>query len=276
MNKILKLKYAVIISIFLLMNYGCTKTIYPTAYQTTPVTVDGDLKDWNLPLQYYDEESRLNYSLSNDEQNLYICVRAVDQQSQLKMIHAGFNVWIDTTGKRNQTVGIRFPLDEKLLPHHTPEHREKGKMPDMNNLMSKMVLEQSQMQLLGFKNANNGVSPLHNESGISAAIKWDSSGVLAYEAVIPFKTFFKDKISFSNLSKTWTISFVLNGIEQPADKKEGGDDAGGGNRGGGMGGGGMRGGGMRGGGGSHGGHGGPNAELSESKTVWNYVHLTLK
>jgi hypothetical protein len=144
-------------------------------------------------------------------------------------------------------------LDEKLLPHHSPIQHEKGRKQDMNELMSKMVLEQSQMQLLGFKNAGNGVSPLRNESGIAAAIKWDSTGVLAYETVIPFKTFYKDNLTSSSISKIWTICFVLNGIEQVSDKKDSGDNAGngGGRGGGGMGGGGgMRGGGggMRGGG----------------------------
>ena len=278
-NKIFNLIITVTICIVLLMNYGCSKIVYPMSWQATPVIADGDLKDWNLPLQYYDEDSRLNYSMSNDDKNLYICVRAGDQQSQFKMIRAGFNVWIDTTGKKNQTVGIRFPLDEKLLPHHSPIQHEKGRKQDMNELMSKMVLEQSQMQLLGFKNAGNGVSPLRNESGIAAAIKWDSTGVLAYEAVIPFKTFYKDNLTSSSISKIWTICFVLNGIEQVSDKKDSGDNAGngGGRGGGGMGGGGgMRGGGggMRGGGGGHG--GGQNPGLSESNTIRNYVHLTLK
>src|ERR1035437_111756 len=266
-----------LISISFLLIGGCGKTIYPTLWQVNTINVDGNLIDWSLPLQYYDEESKLNYSFSNDEKNLYVCVRAVDIQTQLKMIKGGFNVWIDVSGKKNEMVGIRYPLNEKLLPNHTPDNAIKGQKHDMNHFMHQMILEQSQMQLLGFRNADNGVSNLHNPSGITAALGWDSTGVLAYEAVIPFKTFYKVILTTTDAIKTWSIGLVLNGVEVSSEGEKHDDESGSGSRHGGGSGGGMRGGGMRGGGGGMGGGGNRNRNpLSEPASTWSYIHPSLK
>jgi hypothetical protein len=278
-NKTYLFKYF-LISISLLFMFGCGKLIYPAIWQITPINVDGNLIDWNLPLQYYDEDSKLNYSFANDESNLYICIRAVDLQTQLKMIKGGMNVWVDVAGKKNEMVGIRYPLNEKLLPNHTVEKFKKGERHDMNHYMHQMILEQSQMQLLGFRIADNGVSNLHNTSGITAALGWDSTGVLAYEVVIPTKTFYKDKLSTTDGMKTWSIGIVLNGVEAASDGEKHNDDSGsgGGGQHGGMGGGmggGMRGGGMRGGGGRGEGGASRNA-LAESNTTWSYIHPTIR
>ena len=156
-SKSIILQYClIIVSIILLA--GCGKTIYPASWQATQIKVDGNLNDWSLPLQYYDEDSKLNYSFSNDDTNLYIGIRAVDIQTQLKMIKGGMNVWIDLAGKKSEVVGIRYPLNEKLLPNHIIDNFKRGEKHDVNHYMHQMILEQSQMQILGFRNADNGIS----------------------------------------------------------------------------------------------------------------------
>ena len=54
--------------------------------------------------------------------------------------------------------------------------------------------------------------PLKNSSGIIAGIDWDKMGVMTYEAIIPFKTFYKDKITMADNTKVFSIVIFIPGI----------------------------------------------------------------
>ena len=184
----------------LVLAAGCSKTIYPSAWQPTPVTTDGKIDDWTLPLPYYDTDTRLNYTITNDDKNLYICFRTADVQAQMKLLKAGFTLWIDTKGKKNQLTGIRYPLPQSLLPDHGENlstSSPRGEKRDMSKVGQRLLASQKQMELIGFKNTANGGNPngmtfLRTNEGIAVAMNADSTGELVYEATIPFKTFLKE------------------------------------------------------------------------------------
>jgi hypothetical protein len=255
---------------FILFSFcACTRyiDIYKTVWQNTNVVVDGKPAEWDVPLKFYDEKSRLQYTVSNDRENLYVCIRATDKQTQTKMFRAGMHLWVDTTGKNEHFIGITFPMPN-ALPKTNPIERERGtETEQLNNTMSrKFNSSYKEMELIGFKlPIKNGINSIQNEYGINIGISWDSSEIMTYEATIPFKTFYKESLSDADSSKKVAVSIVLNGIVIPQTIGGGGgghgngrgtgvpgDDNGmSGNRmpgsGGGMGGGmgGMGGGGMR-------------------------------
>src|ERR1051325_10066706 len=84
------------------------KEIYESAWRPTPIKADGIAAEWEIPLRYYDNETRLNYAIANDKENLYICIRVTDKLNQMKIIRAGLQLWMDTTGKKQQQVGVLF------------------------------------------------------------------------------------------------------------------------------------------------------------------------
>jgi hypothetical protein len=222
--------------------YSCSKSVYPTAWENTPVVADGILNEWSVPLQYYDENTKLNYDITNDQKNLYVSIRSNDEQIQTKMLRGGFTLWIDVTGKKKQITGITYPLKTK--------------------------------------------------EGIQVAMKYDSSGALAYEAIIPFSTFGKNNFSPSDTIKPVNIGMVVNGIELPAGRGPGkgysggeeqkedsydGGEIGGGHGGSGMGG--MHGMGGRGRGGNHNhseGQENANESMSETNSGWTLIKLSYK
>ncbi len=89
---------------------SCAKPFYNSQWQATPVVADGNAKEWSVPLGFYDGETKLQYTFSNDTKNLYLCMKAVDEKTQLKIIRAGLQVWVDTTGKNKHQTGILFPM----------------------------------------------------------------------------------------------------------------------------------------------------------------------
>src|SRR5476649_174820 len=70
------------------------------------IKVDGDLKDWGDSLRYYNEEKKLNYTLSNDKDNLYMAMRFNDRLDQTRVLAAGVTLSINTRGSKKSTFSM--------------------------------------------------------------------------------------------------------------------------------------------------------------------------
>ena len=245
---------------------SCTNKIYnSSSLQSRKVTIDGKISDWSNPLRFYDQETGMNYSISNDNYNLYFVCSISNEFLQTKILRSGLEFRIDTLGKKSFAVGIRYPTGKisvtELKPDVKPQiNKGSDVRPDRSSFRLKLLAEATEIQLVGFKPQLGKIitlSPLNN-TGISAAIDFDARGIMNYEAVIPFSTFYKNELTPSDSGTVFNFQIKVNPIANSnyssynsggtrGGGMPGGGMGGGGMRGG-MGGGGMRGGGMRGGG----------------------------
>lgn len=261
------MKKSVLSILFLSLLLGiaaCTKYIYVSRsnYQEAKITVDGNPNEWPETLKYYDQKSKLQYAVTNDDHNLYICIKAAEDETQTKIFRSGIQIWIDTTGNNEHQVGVAFPLSSDIRrgDQDSDTHRTIQKTDNVHG-RHRYFNDFIEMNLTGFKAPIGGMTSVQNNFGITASINKDSLGIMTYEAAIPFRTFYKEALTAADSLKLMGISIVLR--EVPSGEAQGhsarghmSDDGGAGmSRGGGMGG--MGGGGMRGGGGGmHGGGGG--------------------
>jgi len=238
---------------------SCTNKIYnSSSWQSRKVTIDGKISEWSNPLRFYDQETGMNYNISNDNYNLYFVCSISNEFLQTKILRSGLEFKIDTLGKKSFAVGIKYPTGKisvtELKPNIGPQTKEGSNVrPDRSGFRLKLLAEATEIQLVGFKPHLGKiitVSPPNN-TGISAAIDFDTGGIMNYEAVIPFSTFYE--LTPSDSGTVFNFQIKINPLPNSNNSSNGSSGMrGGGMRGGGMGGGGMRGGGM-GGGGMHGG-----------------------
>jgi len=214
----LKFFLFVIISGFLL---SCSKTLYDSSWQNRTVIADGISREWKIPLRYYDYKSKLQYTVTNDTVNLYICIRACDEFSQMKMIRAGMQIWIDTSARKKELTGLFFPLanlsDGEYKKHSFNRDTSKIRTPsfqkpDSKNIRRRYERQPKEMQLKGFKPPIGGTVFLKNDYGIIANIDWDSIGVMTYEAIIPFSTFFKNRLTAKDSTKLFDLTIKIPAI----------------------------------------------------------------
>ena len=287
-----------IIGLCLLLFSACQRTLYFAFWQSAPVVADGKAKEWSVPLNYYDADTKLQYTISNDRQNLYVCLKAGDEQTQLKIIRGGMRLWIDTTGHNRNHVGVLFPM-----PNHEPlektaatsdnsdapvpgsnytsygSAKNKGghKVP-VSALKKAFYASPKEMQLAGFKPPLGGLTSIENKSGIFLGLDWDSTNTMVYEAVIPFKTFYKDSLSYKDSLKIFGVSITVNGLTAPSGAHSGGHGGGDASMPGGIpGAGGMSGMGGRGGaGGRRGGTAAPINPLYENASIKTQIRLAVQ
>ena len=253
-----------IFSIFLFVS--CSSKIYDSAsWQSQKVTVDGKINEWSNPLRFYDQETGISYNISNDHFNIYFAASISNEFLQTKILRSGLEFRIDTLGKKSFGISFKYPIGilaiTELKPNNPPakEGFEKGQ--DRSSSKLKLLAEATEIQLEGFKPRLGKIISLSvpNNAGISAAINFDASGIMNYEAVIPFSTFYRSELIPADSGKVFNFQIKVNPLANSGNAsgnsngmrgggmRGGGMGGGGGMHGGGMGGGGMRGG-MRGGG----------------------------
>jgi hypothetical protein len=226
--KITKSSLSIWILIFLTLLACSQKIVNNNLWQDKAVITDGVISE-RQSLRYYNEATKLFYDLSNDDKNFYVFLKTNDQQMQIRILQAGMSVWIDTTGNKKRHVGLLYPLmsvKKVSYSHEKPlrtnfdsvrndkEHFHKLKE-DFLSAENKQL-----MSIVGFKNFLSGLTFSDNIRSVTAKINWDSLQCMNYEAVIPLKSFYKERLS-SDSSKVFSFSVVANanrvpqGIEGP-------------------------------------------------------------
>ncbi len=234
------------------------------------IKVDGNDSEWGS-LNFYDDETQLNFAIANDSNNIYLCFATNSEAAEMKLMRAGMKMTLSTKGKSKHEASILYPLPQTKQPDFKDsadrkEFGDSSARPAFNKetFRQSYIVHHATMQVSGFATIN-GEIPI-KDSAIQVAINWDTTSNLIYEVAISKKEFFGEGYTAKDDKDDITLSVELNGLShsETGDAKTGGyhngntssgDMSGGeGGHGGGMHGGGMHGG----GGGTHGGGGGFN------------------
>ena len=201
---------------------SCSVTEKISQWQDKTIVPDGIPAEYTIPLNHYDSDTKIQYTLSNDLENLYFCIRATEEEAQIKILQAGVQILIDTTGRGKEFVSIQFPLPHDksqgpppngkpdMKPEPNDSNKPKNPAPGMNPMFGL-----DEMQLDGFKEGINGRISMENPFGIRFAIKVDAYKNMTFEGIVPFKTFFKDKLSVADASGQFVVLININAMEAP-------------------------------------------------------------
>jgi hypothetical protein len=278
-NSTYNIQHSTLFIILLFAACAPQPVIFENNWQNYPVKVDGKATEWEVPLQYYDNDTKLNYTITNDDSNLYYCIRITDDKQEMRVMKAGMQVRIDTSGKKVEGAIIEYPFSatgtkkEGGGGNHNSANGGNKDSVAFSSAHSHFKESSSAMHLAGFLPPVGGITPVPNVYGIQVCIARDSSGVMLYEAKIPFKTFYKPCLTNADKNKVFGITFVLNAMTGSGGGGHhggGGGMGGGGMGGGAMGGGGMGGHGMGGGGGGHRGSSGSEDDGSLSSETLSF------
>jgi hypothetical protein len=230
-----------------------------SVFVATPPTIDGKATEWTDSLQY-DSNSKLQYQVLNDTRTMYIRLKANDASTQAKFVYLGMVIWLDTTGRNQQQLGIRFPLPIDLESLPKGEQRPAGAMgpsaaerlAEHQTRLRQVLLGAKEMELLNFRgNKEPVLTDAQSQLGIKAALDLDAQGNLIYELAVPMRMLYR-RVPALATGQAATVGVTLAGMKPKMPKSDSSSDPYSAMNGGGMGGyggmGGMRGGGMRGGG----------------------------
>jgi hypothetical protein len=173
------------ISVVLLFS-SCQKKLYQysNTWSTKSVNIDGQLDEWQLPLEQPAAQIPIKYRCSNDEKYLYLAVQASDEYMKAMFLHQGLKIWIDSTARRKEKNGIGYPI-----PLRTSETNELASEAG-NNTQKFIELYAASMQefdVYGLADESLRLSNLTSKE-IKVALAFDQLRTLCMEIRIPIKT----------------------------------------------------------------------------------------
>lgn len=192
----------------------------------TNVKIDGKATEWGR-LQAYNYVTQISYTLANDNENLYLIVKADNPQMIQKTMMTGVNLTINrTTNKKDKDgVSITFPLMNRepyqrilriaLARFSMSNYLEKHPITDtalkarkldsvMRRSNDQIAANAKFMAVTGLKDVEDTIS-VYNNLGIKAKARFDSKMALTYEIAIPLK--------YLGLSGKFAYHIVLNGAD---------------------------------------------------------------
>ncbi|MGZ3755020.1 MAG: hypothetical protein ACXVAY_17090 [Mucilaginibacter sp.] len=211
--------------VFAILSLGAMAQKLPNVQQASlrapaDVKIDGKTTEWNNQLQAYNHATDIFYTVSNDDDHLYLTVKATEQAIINKIINGGVTFAINTSGKKNDkgAISITYPIfDRKNRPvfNKTISKSDMEKrlgtsaaltdsaMAARNGLLS----EKSKLvAVTGIPSVDTLLS-VYNEDGIKTAELFDNQGAYTYELAIDLK---KLGLDINNPAK-FAYHITLNG-----------------------------------------------------------------
>jgi hypothetical protein len=254
---------------------GCAHKLAPEGhYQETPVVADGSANDWSQPLRFSNPEYTLQYNVTNDSKNIYVCVLSRDEPTELRMLRAGMTIYFDPKGDKNKEIGLHFPL-RKQPEAETARYGAPITTADKNARMEELLLQSDFYGTTGFPGIENGQFGVTDQKGpFQVAMKLNNQdSLLVYEVIIPVKNVLGTDLSARSKKKNFSVGIVLNTIPGQEGRSNGGPRRSFGGGGGGMH---MSMGGGRGMGGGHRNYGSSNNQGQKEETNWYAFRLVNK
>jgi len=164
------------------------------------VKADGKNLEWKDTFQALNKRTNLQYTLANDEENLYLVIKSSDAATNNKIIAGGIDFSVNTDGKRREKEGYRITYP---LIHRTSSKSNKGSGKTqgfqrgqqtqqqrdsiMLALRKVQLLQVKEIKIHGFRAIPDTLVSIYNEYRLKAFASFDQKGAFFYELAVPLK-----------------------------------------------------------------------------------------
>ena len=161
------------------------------------IKIDGKATEWNNKFQAYNHSTDIFYTISNDDDNLYLTIQSTNLLISKKIIAGGVKLTLNTSGKKNDPypIAITFPVNNastysKISSILNVSSKERNILVrDSLQLKINNELENSEkeIKITGIKTITDTLISVYNMQGVKACTQFDGKGALTYELAIPIK-----------------------------------------------------------------------------------------
>lgn len=205
-QKIIMIYKAAFISLFLIgvsSSLKAQKNERISSVWNNDVKIDGELSEWNDSLTYYFDDQDLHYSISNDDQYLYVAIRVKNKDKQSQAVFNGFALTINRDGKKKDGPSFSYPIPDRSALRAL-SNQEFNAPTDLRKVALSTIRA---FHVRNFPNILDGAISLENNYGIRAAVLIDTMDRLCYESAIQL-----DQLNLDTNQGGFAINIKINGL----------------------------------------------------------------
>ncbi|MBK7980505.1 MAG: hypothetical protein IPK06_11045 [Ignavibacteriae bacterium] len=196
-----------ILALIIISVISCSELELKSKWNEKEISIDGKKQDWEGNLNYFDDE-KVALGITNDEENIYICLLTSDRSKVMKILNNGFTIWFESPNNDKNNFGVQYPIRKEFSGKMeiVPEMKDRNEFGQKNNspsnegkfenkLIEKFKAEQDEILIVDDENFPLNVYKLKNDSGLEVFVNIEQNQ-LVYELRIPYAQNIKNKIYY--------------------------------------------------------------------------------
>lgn len=200
---------AILIAALLGCNFSAIAQKLPSkqeasVYAPADIKIDGKATEWNNTFQAYNHAVETWYTISNDENNLYLVFRSNETEVTQKIITGGITFTVSPIDKKSETnpVSITYPVVPWMSAQVDYLLKPSGPVKDADvKFLNKKINDQlKEIKVTGVKTIPDGAVSVYNDQGIKGAHLLDNQKNYICEMTFPLaliKHLIDDKGTFA-------------------------------------------------------------------------------
>ena len=191
------------------------------------IKIDGKATEWNNKFQAYNKNTELYYTIANDDDNLYLLIRADKSDIITKMIHSGTTFAINAKEKKDgESFAVTYPkYQKKETPLYlTLSNRPKGMQDSIKtqlqidsfiNTKNKQLSQRLRyIGIKGITQTSDSIMRVKNTANILSSASLNNQFCYTYELSIPLKLL----PLTAGIKKSFYYHITLNGVADRGGK----------------------------------------------------------
>ncbi|QKJ29431.1 hypothetical protein HQ865_06570 [Mucilaginibacter mali] len=184
-----------------------------SVYAPADIKIDGKSTEWNDKFQAYNHAVEAWYTISNDDNNLYLIFRSNETEVTQKIITGGFVITVSPVDKKSELtpVAMNYPVVPWMSSQVDYLLKPSGPVKDADvKFLNRKINDQlKEIKISGVKSIPDGSISVYNDLGIKGAHLLDNQKNYTCEMVLPL-SFIKHLIDDKG---TFAYRVQVNGID---------------------------------------------------------------
>ncbi len=214
--KVKKSIYIVVSLTLISLFGGCSGLEVLSKWQESNLIIDGSKQDWGNNLKYIKDE-KVAVGITNDEQNLYLCLVVSENERIIKLLKSGLTIWFEPQSSDVEKFGIQYPIKNNttVVMDFSKRLKPTGRRVKQERVVNKLLIEQNEFLVLNEDEYPLYASPLKSNNGIEVKIGYEF-GQLVYELKISLVGRKESLLKINTtLNEEIKLGFIAGKIERP-------------------------------------------------------------
>ena len=192
-------------------------------YENEPLKIDGNNTDWQGALQFWDDKQAIAYSITNDNDWLYIRALSKNNTTIQKILRGGLTVYINHHGVTEEAgaAAISFPTGNRVKKNGVMLN-DKPELQQNNHIALSQVGDYALFGFPDIKTPENYDYGKPNPAGVELGIGLSASDELVYEARLPLASIMNRNEWLVPGRKTIAVGLVIETIPGESARRGGG------------------------------------------------------